>query len=133
MLSAVHANGLGGDSLALNVQADETVGGVLHEIEIRTNGHFPAADTVLCTGVAVLANTPNLSLSAVGVANGTTLTAGRRLKGGGGKKKAKVMPKVVAREKRHLPTKFACPFCDHHTVECKMCDFVVGSSPLPNP
>ena len=104
----------------MNVCASDSVAAVMQAVEKRTQGRHPAAEMVLCSGSLVLADKLHSSLGAAGVANGTTLRVGRRLRGGGGKKKAKVMPKVVAKEKRHLPSSFTCPFCDHHSVICSM-------------
>ena len=38
----------------------------------------------------------------------------------GGKKKAKIMPKVQALEKHKLPSAFLCIFCDHKAIAVKI-------------
>lgn len=103
--------------MALSVNIRDSVASVMQAVERRSG--LAAAEMVLCSGWSMLAD-PTISLSAAGIMDGGTLRAGGRLLGGGGKKKAKVMPKVVAREKRHLPNTFVCPFCDHHTIACSM-------------
>jgi hypothetical protein len=103
--------------MVLEVGTTDTVGWIRECVAERTG--LRAANMVLTSGTAVLSECTQ-TLDTMGLSNGSVLCARGRLLGGGGKKKAKVMPKVVAKERIALPTTFLCPFCDHKTISCRM-------------
>jgi hypothetical protein len=110
---------LQGRSVVLDVDGEDSLGSVRAALRERTG--LPAEELLLSTcGGAVLAGDAR-SLSEHGIGAEASLQLGGRVLGGGGKKKAKIMPKVQALEKHKLPNSFLCIFCDHKTIGVKMC------------
>ena len=104
----------------MDVGGRTSLGDVRTALHARTG--LPAEHQALSRagGGPVLADDARL-LSEYGIGAEASLQLNGRLLGGGGKKKAKIMPKVKALERYKLPTSFLCIFCDHKTVSVKMC------------
>ena len=106
-----------GKTLTLEADPETTVGDLRAAVQARAG--IPNAQLRLQNAARTLQDTQTLAES--GVANESTLYLGGLIRGGGGKKKRKIMPKVQPLEKTRLPTTFLCLFCDHKTCWCKMC------------
>lgn len=110
---------LQGRSVVLEVAADESIGGVRAVLHARTG--LPVEELVLSTSSGTVLADDARSLAHHGIGADASLQLGGRLLGGGGKKKAKIMPKVQPLEKHKLPSTFLCIFCDHKSIGVRMC------------
>jgi hypothetical protein len=119
-VDALAVRDLQGRSVVLDVaSADESIGSVRAALHARTG--LPVEELLLsaCSG-AVLADDAR-TLAEHGIGAEASLQLRGRLLGGGGKKKAKIMPKVQPLEKHKLPSTFLCIFCDHKSIGVRMC------------
>ena len=105
--------------MVLDVSGEESVGGVRTALQLRTG--LPLEELVLSTSSGQVLGDDSRSLAEHGIGPEASLQLGGRLLGGGGKKKAKIMPKVQPLEKHKLPSTFLCIFCDHKSIGVKMC------------
>ena len=110
---------LQGRSIVLDVDAEGSVGSIRTALRLRTG--LPIEELVLTTCSGALLADDARSLAEHGIGAEASLQLGGRLLGGGGKKKAKIMPKVQPLEKHKLPSAFLCIFCDHKSIAVKMC------------
>lgn len=110
---------LHGRSVVLDVDAEGSVGTIRAALRLRTG--LPIEELVLttCSGAVLVDDARSLAEHGIGAE--ASLQLGGRLLGGGGKKKAKIMPKVQPLEKHKLPSAFLCIFCDHKSIAVKMC------------